>query len=1166
MKNQKAASVLPPQSLFHTGQTRQGQAMVFSIGDDHVFYLTLEQPSGRTGWSAKDLSSELGSRHGGKKITAQTFTVKQNAGDGAITVGLVVRAEGDDNDHLYVLADQPDAADAAWLASAAGRAWVARPFDDAAHSVGPVNIRYVYLTPSQEADAAAKLVAGVKAGGGNYIQNYTVALSGGNAWAQLQTAENFQSVLSQRIGKAAASGFPGLYQLTNLNDGLSLNFTPLDSMFGPPTVIKLKAPEGATRLAAVPADEQNNTNLFVAGKGALYLFTPDGQDNFASGVQIIGNKIFAGVQGLEAYGSKTETVVWGLNQGGEIFYTRCAKGQEGVAGAWSYPVPLLTGVQQVTSFVNRHNSSSIIFAHTSANNLIQLVQDPVTTNWQQRYIVLPTPNPDDVVEYNTYTTNVQLTDDSNLPLGGATLSVTSTSPCSVYIDDTYHVLSADVPTEVVVGVTGVVTIVQQTQELGAVCYHLELKEGGVRADVNPMSKLIRKMSEDAETADKLGAIKVTDSRGNIKPLLPDSTTPQQKEAAANAIKQFVKISEGLPADGSVKPGRLNAAQRTPAKSFVATPDTLWGISFDGDAWQYHEGAAAVSHFGLHIPPAGTAFAIRSASLEVDSIWDAVETAFGDIFNWLKHAYDEVKSIIIKVVDDVVNFFIQIGEQLFRCVIAAISDVVDAVELIFNKIEVFFEDLVKWLGFVFDWNDILRTHKVLKNIIRQYLTHSVQQTENGTYKKAMAEAFKDVKKRIDDWAGLKTTAGSLSGQTGAAGPVEGQNSPQSHWGVYHLQNNAGSSDPKITASPGTDPQLEQLLRSLDEAVGREGDIFEKAFNTVQTQILNQLATLSAGEVVARILGVLADILVESVENMVSLSLDVMSILAKGVLGLLDTPIDIPVISWVYQKIAGEELTLLDAACLVAAIPATVIYKLAEEEAPFPDNSFTDRLIKAESWQQLRQLYQGTAPRRDVQLVAAESGAVVPSADSAAFDDQAIRTLRVAMRATAGISSMLFIALSAGKARNPDSKSLSVAHGIFFYTTTAPNMAEALIASPEQTWDKMLAETVYGVTAVQKLVDIFTFMKGTSPAMQKWAGITRPLDCALGVAGMVPACAGLAKEQNAKSIGDFVVNTCWHVNRILTPFADFKTSPAVFGGKMLCIMFYGFGQLSMLTRRD
>jgi hypothetical protein len=35
--------------------------------------------------------------------------------------------------------------------------------------------------------------------------------------------------------------------------------------------------------------------------------------------------------------------------------------------------------------------------------------------------------------------------------------------------------------------------------------------------------------------------------------------------------------------------------------------------------------------------------------------------------------------------------------------------VNAVEFVFSKIEVFFEDLIKWLGFIFQWGDILRTH-------------------------------------------------------------------------------------------------------------------------------------------------------------------------------------------------------------------------------------------------------------------------------------------------------------------------------------------------------------------------------------------------------------------------------------------------------------------------
>src|ERR1044072_3883673 len=161
MKNHKAALVLPPQSLFQAVQTGQGLAMFFSIGDDKVFYLTVEQPGKKTGWVANDLSSELGSLHGGKKITARTFSVTQNVSDGSITIALVVRAAGDANDYLHVLPDHLNAADAPLVASAAGRTWVSRSYDDTEHPVNPVNISYVYLTPAQEAGAATQLVAGV---------------------------------------------------------------------------------------------------------------------------------------------------------------------------------------------------------------------------------------------------------------------------------------------------------------------------------------------------------------------------------------------------------------------------------------------------------------------------------------------------------------------------------------------------------------------------------------------------------------------------------------------------------------------------------------------------------------------------------------------------------------------------------------------------------------------------------------------------------------------------------------------------------------------------------------------------------------------------------------------------------------------------------------------
>jgi hypothetical protein len=53
------------------------------------------------------------------------------------------------------------------------------------------------------------------------------------------------------------------------------------------------------------------------------------------------------------------------------------------------------------------------------------------------------------------------------------------------------------------------------------------------------------------------------------------------------------------------------------------------------------------------------------------------------------------------------------------------------------------------------------------------------------------------------------------------------------------------------------------------------------------------------------------------------------------GLLNTPIQIPFLSWLYQLIFKEPLTILNAITLVAAIPITIIYRVVEGHYPSAD---------------------------------------------------------------------------------------------------------------------------------------------------------------------------------------------------------------------------------------
>ena len=53
---------------------------------------------------------------------------------------------------------------------------------------------------------------------------------------------------------------------------------------------------------------------------------------------------------------------------------------------------------------------------------------------------------------------------------------------------------------------------------------------------------------------------------------------------------------------------------------------------------------------------------------------------------------------------------------------------------------------------------------------------------------------------------------------------------------------------------------------------------------------------------------------------------------AVMSILTTQIEIPVISWLYQKLFGEPLTILNLVTLVAAIPVTILCRVIEGQYP------------------------------------------------------------------------------------------------------------------------------------------------------------------------------------------------------------------------------------------
>jgi hypothetical protein len=947
MKNRKHATVLAPDRAFEVLQTAGGDAIFFSIGMDGVFYVTRELNQTATGWNRTDLSTSLSASHGSGAVTAKSFAVGQSADTRAVDMALVVTAGG--QDFLYLSLGN-GTTDAGW-ASPVG--WTAVPFDAGTVGTGtgpaPLTIADVYL---ENIGGTETIFADVVRRPGDPLQlldRYYITPGGAQRWNPHHLAVDLAAgSIKSCLGQRSDDPVPGIYTFGTIGGTPELIFTPQYNYFRPaaaPSPARLTLPAESSAIAAA-VNAAGTSNLFVAAGGGLYVFTPDNQHDGSAPVQVFAGGAFTGATRLAAATDGGRTAVWGISPQGQLCYAVCAAGSEGNPAAWSHPVPLLPAAEQFAFFLNLGAGSNVLFASTSGTELTRLSQDPVTGGWSQRSILLPPTAPGDVVEQDTYTTHVQVTDDNQIPVPDAALTLTGTSPVSVYLNDVYYQLSPDVGVQVTADATGVLTVVQETTTVAAACFQVTVTgPSAVTAEINPMSKA-QAILATVKSGDDLAAVQVTNSDGTAQPLVPATVQAGDRDAAASAIGQLATISGGLPSNGS---RQLPAAAGAAAARAAAGVPRVWGVSFTGGGLAYYEGESAGR------------FAARTAAPE--DLGSDIAVAAGDLFRWLGQAAADVAGFVVQEAEGLYHFVVTIAGQVYRALLDCYDAVVRAVEYVLSKIEVFFEDLVKWLGFIFQWADIVRTHQVLRNIFRQYTAKCL--TSVADSRNQVTQYFTEVQNFLASWAGIPAsipadlTGATAAGATASATPPPGAGSPQSNFGIQQLKSNAVNGSVGNYAGDLTS-DMQASLSALEDAVSRELEVIQAALGSIKTNIIDKYNDLTTGQIIEAFVAILGDALLQSVENVLLAAIDFLAAVGNTFLDILDAAIDVPVLSALYKEISGDDLTMLDVICLVMAIPATIGFKLVGGAPPFPDNAMTTALINAPDWNAIRQAYSTPPP--------------------------------------------------------------------------------------------------------------------------------------------------------------------------------------------------------------
>jgi hypothetical protein len=94
----------------------------------------------------------------------------------------------------------------------------------------------------------------------------------------------------------------------------------------------------------------------------------------------------------------------------QVYYVACPTGQLGRSGAWSAPIPVLSGVELISPYVNRADGSYTIFA-TGNERFQKLMQGSANTGriWRAQEIAITAAPELEPLTFKSYTTSIRVT-------------------------------------------------------------------------------------------------------------------------------------------------------------------------------------------------------------------------------------------------------------------------------------------------------------------------------------------------------------------------------------------------------------------------------------------------------------------------------------------------------------------------------------------------------------------------------------------------------------------------------------------------------------------------------------------------------------------------------------------------------------------------------------
>lgn len=359
------------------------------------------------------------------------------------------------------------------------------------------------------------------------------------------------------------------------------------------------------------------------------------------------------------------------------------------------------------------------------------------------------------------------------------------------------------------------------------------------------------------------------------------------------------------------------------------------------------------------------------------------THLEDLAKNVIHGAETIAKMAWQFAENTVTTTIHTAENVYDLALTSIEDAAAVVTGLLKSVVNDVKRAIQWLSKLFNWSNIVANHKALKLLIS-----NPSDPDNP-----------GIADQLKTWIGAGNDGGSVfcavqgsngagassaltsSGHTAAGQTVNsaqsgGNNDPntvynrggqnnasQCTWMSQKVNENQGAASVGLTAAAsGMDPSA--ILAAAEQFVGRLAAALEDSFADLPAQITQKMqgaidsfkdpkSLVSTG--VSAFITLLVDIVDDMVAFAKSFAADTIALLATMLdqfILWLDTPLDIPFVSDLYKLISGgDPLTVFDLACLVVAVPATILLDVITGSPTVPTTADVEQVVgmsKTESY--------------------------------------------------------------------------------------------------------------------------------------------------------------------------------------------------------------------------